>query len=342
LSVDFRINVFFCGSGLHYLASERIAATMPTARNILFFYRPFVGDVINRARWNRCEYLPWPRFDPLPGPFGKWRRALENLSRVDDLPVAVTKIRLYAPVIDAEVINYFISYLQDRHPHARLAVSIIPDGLMNVQRHPLKLGKRINQRFQRLRALLTPQLRYYTYSGDRTGADSAIVDEIWVLAGLPHHYPREKVRLLPPLAQPVTTEQSPAKRALVLSQPLLQLKSINADDVEAIAGKIQQLMADGDVQEIWYKAHPRDSKNLLLEAGYRVLNLKEPLETHIARQRYDIIVGVATTTLLLARALSPSSRVVAVGLERVDFPTEKMKQQAIAAFRHTGVEIVSA
>lgn len=336
------VNVFFCGSGLHYLASEKIASVVPPAYNVLFYYRSFVGEVVHPERWDRCEYLPWPRFDPLPGIAGKWRRALANLHRLDNLPASIEQIRLYAPVIDAEVINYFINYLRTRYPDARLAVSIIPDGLMNVQRHPLKLGKRINQRFQKLRGLLTPALRYYAFSGDRAGTDADVVDEIWLLPGLPHEYPHRKVRVLPPLADQTAAPVAGAKRALVLSQPLLQLKSITQADVDAIGDRIHRLLEEEGVQEVRYKAHPRDKQDLLFAPGYHKIELKEPVETHIARERYDVIVGVATTTLLLARGLSPSSRIAAVGLERVEFPNRRAKQRAIDAFVHAGVELIPA
>jgi hypothetical protein len=49
---------------------------------------------------------------------------------------------------------------------------------------------------------VAPELDYWCFSGDRIGSDAPFCDRIYVIPGLPHEYPADKVVVLPPLVTP--------------------------------------------------------------------------------------------------------------------------------------------
>ena len=69
------VAVYFVASPLHYLAARRVALDHEAgARQVLVCYRPSLAGMIRREDWDAVVLMPWPRFDPLPGPFGRLRR----------------------------------------------------------------------------------------------------------------------------------------------------------------------------------------------------------------------------------------------------------------------------
>lgn len=76
---------------------------------------------------------------------------------------------------------------------------ILPDGIISIHRYPLSITKRLAQYARKLRRLIAPELDYWCFSGDRIGSDAPFCDRIYVIPGLPHNYPADKVVVLPPL-----------------------------------------------------------------------------------------------------------------------------------------------
>src|SRR6185295_14028662 len=116
------------------------------------------------------------RFDPLPGLFGRLRRTLANLREVAAAVGPVNSLHLHSPVYDTEAINYFLCALPKLTGAREWRARILPDGLLNLQRHPLNAIKRMGQGLRALRRLASPLLRYTPFSGDRIGADAPFVD----------------------------------------------------------------------------------------------------------------------------------------------------------------------
>ena len=66
-----RVAVYFVASPLQYLAARQIAGRFETgARQVLVWYKRSLASVVQPAEWDACSYMPWPRWDPLPGLFG--------------------------------------------------------------------------------------------------------------------------------------------------------------------------------------------------------------------------------------------------------------------------------
>ncbi|HEV8690036.1 MAG TPA: polysialyltransferase family glycosyltransferase [Ideonella sp.] len=333
--------VYFVASPLHYLAARRVALDHePGARQVLVCYRPALAGMIRREDWDAVVLMPWPRFDPLPGLFGRLRRTLANLRDVAEAVGRVDSLHLHSPVYDTEAINYFLHALPQLTRARQWCARILPDGLLNLQRHPLSAAKRFAQRLRGLRRLASPLLRYTPFSGDRIGSDAAFVDRIYVLDGFPHAYDLAKAVRLAPLVRRESTATAPL-RALVIGQPLVAVGLLSEAERAILAERVDEFLAGLGMAEVHYKAHPRESGNGgLSRPRYRRLSLDEPLEAYLAREPYPLIVGCCSTALYTARQIGGAgTRIAAFGAEQVHFKTAAARDNALSLMRQLGIEL---
>jgi hypothetical protein len=339
------VALYFVATPLHYLCASAVARHFDTgARHVLLWYRPNVESVVRRNEWDAAAYVPWPRFDPLPGPLGRQRRLLANLGQVAALAGPCEQLLIHSPVFDTEAINYFLHALPRacgaREMHAR----ILPDGLGSLVRQPLGRARRLMQRVRGLRRLIAPSLHYWRYEGDRTGADAPFCDRVYVLPGFAHPYPPSKAVELPPLADPAGSNAAARapQRALVVGQPLEGTGLIDRQGLVDVTRALHEWLARQGLTEVLYKAHPRDPRHELHAAGDTFLTLDEPLESWMAREPVAAVVGVHSTALLMARQLyGPATQVVGFGWDRVRFRSDAASADARRAFESAGVTLLA-
>ena len=327
-----RVAVYFVASPLQYLAARRIAENFEAgARQVLVWYKPGVTPIVREADWDAASYMPWPRWEPLPGPFGRHRRLRDNIRRVAALVGPCDSLHIHSAVFDTEAINYFLRALPKACGARAMQARILPDGIISIRRYPLAPAKRLAQYARKLRRLVAPELDYWCFGGDR----------IYVIAGLPHEYPADKVVVLPPLVTPRAGAAAGAaseRTALVIGQPLVGAGLMKPADRDAVSDEIRAWLAALGIRRIIYKGHPKDPDQELKQPDYETLSLDEPLEVHLANTPYDAVVGVRSSALLFARQTSPAStRVVAFGWGRVRFKSDDERRQMGEAFRSTGV-----
>lgn len=338
------VAVYFVASPLQYLAARRIAEQFePGARQVLVWYKPGLKSVINSAEWDACSYMPWPRWEPLPGPFGRHRRLRANIGLVASLVGKCEKLVLHSAVFDTEAINYFLLALPAASGTCEVYARILPDGLISIRRYPLNLAKRVVQRIRKLRRLIAPELDYQCFSGDRIGSDAAFCDRIYVLPGLPHEYPAAKVCELPSLVDikpsSQTGVQGQSRRALVVGQPLVDTGLLAQQDLAIVTAEIREWLAQHDITEIDYKAHPKDKALELCHPDYKLIDPVGALESYLASTYYDAVIGVRSSALLFARQLYPQSvDVIALGWDRVRFKSEAERNYMKKTFLMCGVE----
>ena len=337
-----RVAVYFVASPLQYLAARRIAENFEAgARQVLVWYKPGVTPIVREADWDAASYMPWPRWEPLPGPFGRHRRLRDNIRRVAALVGPCDSLHIHSAVFDTEAINYFLRALPKACGAREMRARILPDGIISIRRYPLAPAKRLAQYARKLRRLVAPELDYWCFGGDRIGSDAPFCDRIYVIAGLPHEYPADKVVVLPPLVTPRAGAAAGAaseRTALVIGQPLVGAGLMKPADRDAVSDEIRAWLAALGIRRIIYKGHPKDPEQELKQPDYETLSLDEPLEVHLANTPYDAVVGVRSSALLFARQTSPAStRVVAFGWGRVRFKSEEERRQMGEAFRSTGV-----
>ncbi|UCE32899.1 MAG: hypothetical protein JSW68_06960 [Burkholderiales bacterium] len=369
--------MFFVASPLHYLAAQRVAADHEAAaRRVLVYYNRALRPLVRAEPWDAVLYMPWPRFEPLPGPFGGHRRLLENLDRVAAAVGSCDTLVLHSPVYDTEAINYFLRALPRRAGARTMHARILPDGLLNIERYPLSRARRLAQSVRKLRRLVSPELDYWTFSGDRIGSDAPFVDRIYVLSGFPHCYRAQRVVRLAPLVPPAQgpeqdrvpseteqdrvpseTEQDrvpsetgsptracagmPARRALVVGQPLVGFGLMDEADRAQVAASIASWLSAQGIAVVDYKAHPREgAAHDLWQAGYRLLEIDEPIETWMAHSDYAVVVGCCSTALFIAREIyGARARVAAFGVERVRFKGAGKRESTLRLMRALAIEI---
>lgn len=344
LSKKNTVNIFLVYSPLHYLAAERIAAHFENgAKNYLYFLKEEFASLVNTDNWTGTGFLPWPRFYPERGLFGRLNRTRMNLHILESVCQEASIIRLHAPVIDTEAINYSINHLRKLVPDGNFSVRLIPDGVLNTRKHPLGLLKELLQYLRKLRKVFYPELNFYVFRGDRTGSDDPIVDRIYLLPSFPHKYNSGKVMVIPSLTdqQPIKGIGSSVPKALVIGQPLVAFNRMKVADVESVTVGLRGFITSCGIFNIDYKAHPKDRVREYDSLGYHDLKIDKPLEIFLAENCYDLIIGVCSTALLTARLILPkSTRVVAYGINRMIFRSEQDRQEILSPFQKLGVEIV--
>ncbi|HEY0877312.1 MAG TPA: polysialyltransferase family glycosyltransferase [Zeimonas sp.] len=336
------VAVYFVASPLQYLAARRIARDFEAgARQVLVWYKPGMKAVVDPSEWDACLYLPWPRWEPLPGPFGRHRRLRENIALVAGRVGRCDRLVLHSAVFDTEAINYFLRALPARSGAREMRARILPDGLISIRRYPLSASRRALQRVRRLRRLFDPELSYWCFSGDRIGSDAPFCDRIYVVPGLPHEYPAAKVRVLGPLvefAAPAAAASPTVRRALVVGQPLVGAGLLAAADLAAVTQRVHDWLAAQRFDEVDYKPHPKDPRRELHHPDYRVIEPRCPLELHLARTPYAAVVGVRSSALLFARQIYPRSvPVVAFGWSNLKFKSRDEGRDMKRAFEQCGV-----
>jgi len=333
-------------SPLHCLCAEWIVQHFGVGEhNVVFYLKKKFSSFLNPAVWDERVYHPWPRFDPKPGLFGRIRRTRSNLDLVASYCSGAKSIRLHTTVIDTEAINYHINFLRSRFPEADFSVRIIPDGVMNLKRHPQGTVRELLKYFRFFRRLFFPQLRYYFFKGDRIGSDDHIVDKIYVLPSFPHEYEQRKVVELPPFVRKDEDHDRSrvVKRALVIGQPLVVYKSMTKEAVEKVTNAIYRYLMSQGIEKIYYKSHPRDKTREYARDEYQELIIDEPLEHHLAHTPYGIVIGVCSTALLTGRMVLPDwCEVVSCGMNCMSFSGEESKVFYTDTFKKLNVTVLEA
>jgi Alpha-2,8-polysialyltransferase (POLYST) len=340
-----RVAVYFVASPLQYLAALQIARYHePGARQVLAWYQPGVASIVRKSDWDAAVYLPWPRFKPLPGPFGRHRRLRDNIGLLARHVGACDELTLHSAVFDTEAINYFLHALPKAVGAREMRARILPDGVISMRRYPLSATKRLLQRLRTLRRLAAPELRYTPFSGDRIGSDAPFCDRIYVLPGLPHEYPPAKVVMLEALAKPRAgaVAAGGSRTALVIGQPLVGAGLLaDQDALDEVSSQIRRWLRERGIARVRYKAHPKDPRRELSAPGDEILELDEPLELWMTHERFDAVVGVRSTALIFARQLyGPETDVLAFGWDRVRFKSDAERRDMRRAFDACGVTIV--
>lgn len=336
--------LYFVASPLQYLAARRIAETAEAgSRQVLVWYKHAVAAIVQPQDWDAAAYMSWPRWEPLPGWLGRHRRLRANIGLVARLAGDCDALHIHSAVFDTEAINYFLRALPKACGAQTMHARILPDGLISTRRYPLSATKRAAQYLRKLRRLIAPELDYWCFGGDRIGSDAPFCDRIYVLPGLPHEYPADKVAALPPLVEqsaPLAGAETFGRRALVIGQPLTGFGLMSAIDLAAVTGEIRAWLVGQGIGRVDYKGHPKDAKHELSHPDYHTITPDETLETYMANHHYDAVLGVRSSALLFARQVYPSAtHVEAFGWSRIRFKSAAEKGDMERTFGALGVTV---
>lgn len=337
-----KVAIFFIATPLHYLAAQKVALLFEEdSRCIAIPYTPSAQKYIDHSEWGGVVYAPWPRFSPMPGAFGRHRRLLANLRNVANEVGTCSTLTIHSPVFDTEAVNYYLRGLPRLCNIENMRARILPDGLLNISRHPRNRIAQAGLILRKLRKIASPQLDYWHFSGDRIGSDAPFVDRIYTLAGFPHDYPKEKVVALPPLLSETfeVADNTVEKSALLIGQPLMGIGALTSQEHGRIVREITSWLAKKGITKVVYKAHPRDPNQELRVDGSIVLDIREPLERHMSKNRYHAVLGVNSTALYLARQIyGPEVSVISFGNDLVHFKNADQGKKAAQLMDLLGIQ----
>ena len=337
------ISIFFVASPLQILASRAIAQNFDKNRDhIIVYYKKNLKKIIETAYWYKNIYMPWPRYDPLPGFFGVFKRLGRNLELIDGIIDDCESLFFYSAVYDTEAINYFVSYIKKKFNEREHSFRIIPDGLISMQKNPLKPISKILKKSRNLRRLFNKNLVYTHFDGDRIGADADFIDLIYVLKGLPHQYDENKVKILPELVKnpKFIKKENTRKKVLIVGQPLKGFRLMKSVDIDLTKRVILRWISENEISDTYYKKHPKDSENTLNDKSFIQLEDDISIELHLAKNNYDCIIGVNSTALLLATQICPSgTTIISFGLEKVKYKSIYSKNLLKDTFENFGIMI---
>ncbi|SFP89871.1 polysialyltransferase family glycosyltransferase [Hydrogenimonas thermophila] len=338
-----RAAVFFIASPLHYLAAQSIMRHFENdADGYIFYVKPMLEEIIDKAQWFETAYMPWPRHDPLPGLFGRMRRIRENLHKVVSRVKDYESIHIHAHEYDTEAYNYFINFIP-KAISADIHFRIIPDGIANLSLHPLSFSKYAWHCLRKVRQIFLSELNYRCFNGDRLGTQADFIDRIYVLPGFDHPYDSSKVKELPSLinCKVSKTKINREKSALIVGQWLVDFGQLTEKEALEIKLSIYNWLKENGIKQIYFKPHPRDSRYELMMPDYKIIDTKKPIELIMSQQYFDIVISVNSTALFTAKMIyGDSARVLSFGLSKLKFKSLKMRKGLIKQMEKLGMEIL--
>ena len=338
------ILIFFVASPLQVIASSMIAKDiihkkkLSKPKCILICYKPTLQEIVSDPIWDNTLYIPWPRYEPLPGFFGVSKRLLSNIKLVGTTIEKKTNIYCFSAAYDNEAVNYFINYFKKNSTNS--SFSLIPDGALNLIRYPQSLMSRILKILRIFRLSYSRNLRYTFYSGDRFGADADFVKSIYVIPGLRTEYNPAKVVQLKPFFSTKVIKADQKKRALIIGQPLTGYKLIDRHRLMHISREIREWSFAHDIEDVFYKTHPKDKEKNLFEEGYKLLSEKVLIENFLSNNYFDYVIGVHSSVLIFAKQLyGNQTEVISFGLDKLKFKNQSLKIKLYNLYQELGIII---
>ena len=183
-------------------------------------------------------------------------------------------------------------------------------------------------------------MRYTFYGGDRLGADADFVKSIYVIPGLKTEYHEKKVIQLEPFFSTKITKTKQEKRALIIGQPLTGYKLIDRQRLMHISREIREWSYTHDIDEVFYKPHPKDKEENLFEEGYKLLSGEVLIENFLSNNYFDYVIGVHSSVLIFAKQLyGNQGEVISFGLDKLKFKNQSLKIKLYNLYYELGIVI---
>ena len=183
-------------------------------------------------------------------------------------------------------------------------------------------------------------MRYTYYGGDRLGADADFVKSIYVIPGLKTEYDRRKVIQLKPFFSTKLKKTEQKKRALIVGQPLTGYKLIDQQRLMHISREIREWSCVNNIEEVFYKTHPKDKEENLFEEGYKLLPGDVFVEKFLSNNYFDYVIGVHSSVLIFAKQLyGNQTEVISFGTDRLKFKNQNLKIKLYTLYNELGIVI---
>ena len=95
-----------------------------------------------------------------------------------------------------------------------------------------------------------------------------------------------------------------------------------------------------DIEEVFYKKHPKDKEENLFEEGYKLLPEDVLVEKFLSNNYFDYVIGVHSSVLIYAKQLYGSqNEVISFGIDRLKFKNQNLKIKLYNLYNELGIVI---
>ena len=313
-------------------------------KKILISQKKEIFTMLNNKDWDNIIYMPWPRYDPLPGFFGVARRLNSNYELINNLTDNCISVNFYSSSYGNEVVNYFINLASTKFTKNQYTFNLIPDGFLNVVKHPITITNLFLGKFKFFRRFFNKQLRYTFFKSDRLGAGEKFLDKIYVLDGLNNEYNREITAIVPSFNNKVNIikKSNQNRNALVIGQPLIGFKLMNKNQVQEISNEIENWLLSNKIDKVFYKSHPKDKNYTLCKQSYSIIGSNIFIEEHLMNVYYNFVIGVHSSVLLFAKQIYLNEcEVLSFGWKYLRFKNLNLKKNLNQTFDNLNIKIIS-
>ena len=107
-----------------------------------------------------------------------------------------------------------------------------------------------------------------------------------------------------------------------------------------ISREIRKWLFAHDVEDVFYKTHPKDKEGNLFEEGYKLLSGDVLIENFLSNYYFDYVIGVHSSVLIFAKQLyGNQTEVISFGLDKLKFKNQSLKIKLYNLYQELGIII---
>ena len=107
-----------------------------------------------------------------------------------------------------------------------------------------------------------------------------------------------------------------------------------------ISSEIREWSFTHDIDEVFYKPHPKDKEENLFEEGYKLLSGEVLIENFLSNNYFDYVIGVHSSVLIFAKQLyGNQTEVISFGLDKLKFKNQSLKIKLYNLYNELGIII---
>ena len=107
-----------------------------------------------------------------------------------------------------------------------------------------------------------------------------------------------------------------------------------------ISREIREWSFAHDIEDIFYKTHPKDKEENLFEEGYKLLSEEVLIENFLSDNYFDYVIGVHSSVLIFAKQLyGNQTEVISFGLDKLKFKNQSLKIKFYNLYNELGIII---
>ena len=105
-----------------------------------------------------------------------------------------------------------------------------------------------------------------------------------------------------------------------------------------ISKEIREWSWAQNIEEVFYKTHPKDKEENLCEEGYKILPEQILIEMFLSNNYFHYVIGVHSSVLIFAKQLyGNQTEVISFGLGKLKFKNQNLKIKLYNLYNQIGI-----